>query len=125
MGVDARDDGLPLSRGLGADVVLDAWKGKDYVVQEARKAKGGRGVDAWVNVSDAKLAAATACAITRILGTVVQVALLTEVSIPSSKYVFRDFRVKGSFTCSQKEAEEMLDVVFKHDIKVELNMKLS
>jgi propanol-preferring alcohol dehydrogenase len=76
IGVDARDDGLALSREAGADIVLDARIGKDRVVHEAFKVTEGKGADATVNVSDAKTAAATACAITRKHGTMVQVALV-------------------------------------------------
>jgi propanol-preferring alcohol dehydrogenase len=45
-----------------------------------------------------------------------------EVSIPFSEYIFRDIRVRGSFICSPGEAEEMLQLVVKHDIKVESNI---
>ncbi|KAK5154657.1 hypothetical protein LTR04_005956 [Oleoguttula sp. CCFEE 6159] len=103
MGVIAGDDGLALSREVGADVVLDAPRGRDYVVQEVRKATGGRRVDVTVNFSDAKLAAATACAIMRTFGTVVQVALPPEISFLFSEYIFRDIRVEGLFICSKKK----------------------
>jgi propanol-preferring alcohol dehydrogenase len=45
-----------------------------------------------------------------------------EVSIPFEEYIFRDVRVKGSFLCSQKEAEEMLQCVVDHDIHIEKNI---
>jgi propanol-preferring alcohol dehydrogenase len=74
VGVDARDEGLELTRKGGADVVVDARKGDEAVVNEVKKVTNGEGVAATVNVSDAKTAAATSCAITRMHGTVVQVA---------------------------------------------------
>lgn len=43
-------------------------------------------------------------------------------SIPFEEYLFRDIRVKGSLICSQKECEEMLEVVAKHNIKVKTNL---
>jgi propanol-preferring alcohol dehydrogenase len=45
-----------------------------------------------------------------------------DVVIPFSEYIFRDIRVRGSFICSPKEAEEMLQLVVKHNIKVESNI---
>jgi propanol-preferring alcohol dehydrogenase len=44
------------------------------------------------------------------------------VSIPFSEYIFRDIRVRGSLICSPKEAEDMLDTVVKHNIKVKSNV---
>ncbi|KAJ9626322.1 hypothetical protein H2203_003954 [Taxawa tesnikishii (nom. ined.)] len=40
VGVDARDEGLELSRSAGADVVVDARKGKEKVVEEVQKVTG-------------------------------------------------------------------------------------
>lgn len=76
IGTDARDDGISLSREVGADLVLDARLGKDAVVREAFKATGGRGVDATITVSDAKSATATACALTRRHGIMVYVPVV-------------------------------------------------
>lgn len=78
IGVDASDEGLALSREAGADVVVDARLGKEQVAKQAFKATDGKGVHATLNVSDAKLAAATACAITRNHGTVIQIALVSQ-----------------------------------------------
>jgi propanol-preferring alcohol dehydrogenase len=79
LGVDAREDGIALSKEAGADCVLDARKGRDEVAQEALRVTGGKGVAATINVSDAKLAASTACAITQMHGTVIQVALVSSI----------------------------------------------
>ncbi|KAJ5609969.1 hypothetical protein N7510_006688 [Penicillium lagena] len=122
IGTDARDDGLSLSRAVGADLVLDARLGKEEIVRQVFKATDGRGVDATVTVSDAKPAISTACAITRRHGTMVYVPVGHEVCIPFQDMIFRDIRVKGSFLCSPKEAEEMLDIVVKHNIKVNTNI---
>lgn len=73
--IDARDGALELSKEMGADVVVDARKGREAVVEEVQKVTGGKGVDATVLVSDAKDAAATACAVTKMHGQVVMVAV--------------------------------------------------
>ncbi|KAK5069017.1 hypothetical protein LTR16_009759, partial [Cryomyces antarcticus] len=74
IGIDARDEGLQLSRTAGADVVIDARRGNEAVVAEVHKVTNGAGADATVNVSDAKSAAATACAVTKLHGVMVQIA---------------------------------------------------
>ena len=74
VGVDARDEALALSKEAGADVVVDARKGKEDVVKEVHKVTNGDGVHATVNLSEAKDAATTACAITKMHGTMVQIA---------------------------------------------------
>lgn len=77
IGVDARDEGIVLSGEAGADVVLDARLGKEHIARRVLEVTDGRGADATLNVSDAKLAAATACSITKNHGTMVQVALVS------------------------------------------------
>ncbi|KAI3527268.1 alcohol dehydrogenase GroES-like domain-containing protein [Colletotrichum filicis] len=95
IGIDARDEGLELTRTSGADVVLDARKKKEDVVREAKDAaNGGEGVDATLNLSDADSAAALACAVTKMHGTVVQIAQPGEVKIPFQELVFRDNGIK-------------------------------
>ncbi len=78
VGVEARDEGLELSTQVGADVVVDARQEKKAYVEQVQRATGGEGVDATVNVSDAKSAAATACAITKIHGKMIQIALVRD-----------------------------------------------
>ena len=85
VGVDARDESIALSREAGADIVLDARMGKEEVARQAREGTKGRGVDATLNLSNAKTAAATACAITRNHGTMVQIALVSRPYIPIFK----------------------------------------
>ena len=74
--VDARDEGIGLSQESGADVVLDARKGKDIVVEETKKATG-KGVDAVIELSGHPTAAEMGAAITRQHGTFVQVAVVS------------------------------------------------
>jgi propanol-preferring alcohol dehydrogenase len=74
VGVDARDEGLELTRELGADLVVDARTKKGDVVKEVMKVTGGEGCYATINLSDARSAAALACAITRMHGRVIQIA---------------------------------------------------
>lgn len=76
VGVDARDEGLALTKEAGADLVLDAREGKEKMVERVKGSTDGKGVHAALNVSDARSAAPTAAAITRNHGTVVQVALV-------------------------------------------------
>lgn len=85
IGIDARDEGLALTEKAGADVVIDARKGDEAAVEEVKKVTGGMGVDATVNVSDAKTAAATACAVTKMHGLVIQIA---QVSLAGTKSTF-------------------------------------
>lgn len=74
IGIDARDESLELSRQAGADVVIDARCGDEEVIKKVEEVTGGRRAEATVNVSDADSAAATACAVTRMHGTMVQIA---------------------------------------------------
>lgn len=141
VGVDARDEGLNLSKQSGADIVVDARKEKSEFVQEVQRATGGGGVHATVNVSDAKSAAATACAITKMHGKVVQIAqvsrcLLTgltedaeprwgqpdEVCVPMREFIFRDIRIEGSLICSKLQGQKMLQMMVDHNINVEKNV---
>ena len=69
IGLDARDAGLELSRKYGADVVVDVRKGDEETVKEVQSVTNGAGADVTITLSDAKGAAATACAITRMHGT--------------------------------------------------------
>lgn len=74
VGIDARDEGLELARQLGAHVVVDARVGKEKVVEEVNKVTNGLGVDSALTISDAPEAAALACAITKMHGTMIQIA---------------------------------------------------
>lgn len=141
VGVDARDEGLELTKKLGADVVVDARKEGDSLLEEVHRVTNGEGVAATVNVSDAAAAAATSCKITRIHGTVVQVAQVSEltpnlalsstpktnvsqpdnVTIPFTEIIFRDIRIRGSLIASAKEAQDMLNVAAEHKISVHTN----
>ena len=76
--VDAREDGLALSKEMGADVVLDAREGKEKVVEEVQKATGKqKGVDATIELSGHPTAAEMGAAITRQHGRLVQVAIVS------------------------------------------------
>jgi D-arabinose 1-dehydrogenase-like Zn-dependent alcohol dehydrogenase len=74
IGIDARDEGLQLSKKYGADIVIDARKGDEHVVKEVHSVTGDAGADVTITLSDAKTAAATACAATKMHGTMIQVA---------------------------------------------------
>lgn len=121
VGVDARDEGLALSKQAGADILVDAREGKEANVKTVKEATGGILVDAAVNVSDANSAAGLACAITRMHGKMLQIAQPENVVIPFREFVFRDVTVQGSLICSKGQAEDMLQAVAKHDVTVETN----
>jgi len=74
IGIDARDEGLELSKSAGADLVVDARKGKDEVVKEVQQATDGVGCYATVNISEGRTAADIACAVTMMHGRMVQIA---------------------------------------------------
>lgn len=122
VGIDARDEGLELSKKAGATVVLDARKGNEEVVKSVHDVTGGEGVACTLNVSDADGAAALSCAVTKMHGDMIQIAQPDNVSIPFRELVFRNIRVKGSLICSAEEAREMLQVVAEHGISVETNV---
>jgi propanol-preferring alcohol dehydrogenase len=138
VGVDARDEGLAMSKENGAHVVVDARKGKESVVAEVQKVRsalsilsrscthikqvtGGAGVDASITLSDADDAAGLACALTKMHGTMIQIAQPDNVTIPFAEFVFRDIRVKGSLLCSPEQSVDMLKFVAEHGIKVKTN----
>ncbi|KAK0636071.1 chaperonin 10-like protein [Bombardia bombarda] len=118
VGVDARDEGLALSRDNGADVVLDARKGKAAVVGEVQRLTDPAGVDAAITLADADGAAALACAVTKPHGTMVQVAQPDEVRVPFQELIFRDIRIKGSLICSYEESRDMMAFIAEHGVSV-------
>lgn len=121
IGVDARDGALELAKESGADVVIDARKGDEEVVKEVQKVTGGEGVKATCMVSDADGASALGCKITRMHGTLVQMAQPAQISIPFHEVVFRDIKIHGSLMSSVDEATRMLDVVAEHGVSVQRN----
>lgn len=74
VGIDARDEGLELAKDSGADILIDARQKKGKIVEEVMKVTNGMGADATINVSDADGAAALACAVTKMHGTMIQIA---------------------------------------------------
>ncbi|ROW13859.1 hypothetical protein VPNG_03650 [Cytospora leucostoma] len=127
IGIDARDEGLEISRAMGADVVVDARKGKDDVVKEIQDVTrdanpGNPGADATVTLSDAGSAAALGCAVTKMHGTMVQIAQPNEVVIPFHEFVFRDIGVKGSVISSPKESKAMVKFIAERGVKVKTNV---
>lgn len=78
--VDAREPGIELSKQCGADLVLDARDGEEAIEKAAKETTASGGVAATLNLSDAPTALPIACAITKVSGTVVQIAV---VSLPT------------------------------------------
>ena len=111
-----------MSEEYGADVVVDARKGKDQVVQEIQSITNGQGADATICISDHPDAASISCGATKMHGTMIMIAQPNTVSIPFQELIFRDVRIRGSLLCSQKEGDDMLACVRDHDIKVRTNV---
>ncbi|KAH7048360.1 chaperonin 10-like protein [Macrophomina phaseolina] len=121
VGIDAREEGLRLARETGADAVVDARMEKEEVVSEVQRVTGGKGADASVTLTDARGAAALACAVTRVHGLVVQIAQPDEVAVPFHELIFRDIKIHGSLVCSPDEAREMIKMVSENGISVKTN----
>ena len=66
-------------------------------------------------------AAATACAVTKMHGLMVQIAQPENVSVPFAELIFRDIKIIGSLIASPDDAVDMLDVVAKHKVSVNTN----
>ncbi|KAL1866681.1 hypothetical protein Daus18300_006625 [Diaporthe australafricana] len=112
IGIDARDEGLQISKDLGADIVIDARKGQNAVVKEVQEATrdanpGNPGVDATITLSDAPTAAALGCAVTKKHATMVQIAQPKDVVVPFQELVFRDIKIIGSVISSPEESNSM------------------
>ncbi|KAI1354240.1 GroES-like protein [Xylaria sp. FL0043] len=119
IGIDARDEGLQLSRDYGADVVLDGRREKADVVKEVQAVTDGKGVDSAIVL--AEHAEGLAAAVTRMHGTVVQVAQPDNISVPFEEIIFRDIRFKGTLVASSVESEGMMRCVAEHGVKVRTN----
>lgn len=119
--MDARDEGLSLSKENGADVVVDARKGKEAAVKEVHAVTKGMGADATLCISDAQSAAGLACAVTKMHGLMVQIAQPDNVEIPFPEFVFRDIRVHGSLICSAEQSRSMLKCIAEHGVTVKTN----
>ncbi len=116
--VDARDEGLALSKEYGADIIVDAREGKEAVVKEVHKVTNNEGVPSSIVLSDHKDATAIGAASTKMHGTVVQIAQPAEISVPFPEIIFRDIRIKGSLICNPDESKTMLDCIAKNGITV-------
>lgn len=122
VGVDARDEGLELSKECGADIVADAREGKDAVVKQILEATDGEGVDAALTISDAPDAAALACALTKMHGLMVQMGQPDVVNIPFADLALRDVRVQGSILCSPEESRGMLKFIAESGLAVKTSV---
>ena len=120
--IDARDEGIALSKKSGAKHVFDAREGTEKVVEEVKKLTDGLGVEAVCNTSEHDSSAALSCAITRMHGTVVQVAQPKTVSVPFQELIFRDIRLIGTLIGGGEISQEMIDVAGKNNISVETNI---
>lgn len=116
--------------------MVDARLGKEKVVEEVKKVTQNLGAEASLNFSDQETAAATAIAVTRNHGVMVQMAQPVNISIPFGELIFRHIKIHGSltgqcstlkvpqrkcrrYTDSRKDCLEILHTVSKHKIKVQ------
>jgi len=81
-----------------------------------RDLTNGEGADATVCISDAASASGLSCAVTKMHGTMVQVAQPPDVTIPFAEIIFRDIRIHGTLVASNGESEEMLKCIAEHGI---------
>jgi alcohol dehydrogenase, propanol-preferring len=120
--VDARDEGIELCKKAGAEHVLDVREGKEKVVEQAQALTGGLGMDCTINVSEHDTSAALSCAITRMHGTLVQVAQPAMVSVPFPELIFRNITIKGTLIAGQEVSQQMLNEVGRAGIDVETKL---
>lgn len=121
IGVDARDEGLELSKSYGADVVCDARKGKEQVVKEVQAVTNGAGADSSICISDHADACAISAACTKMHGILVQIAQPDTIAVPFNEIIFRDIKIHGSLVCTSEESVSMLDCIAKHGVTVKTN----
>jgi alcohol dehydrogenase, propanol-preferring len=122
VGIDVRDEALTISKESGADLVVDSREGDAAVISAVHGATNGRGAPATINISFARESVALSCAITKVHGTVVQVAEPDMVVIPPDELVFRDIRIRSLLIASGEDSRDMLDCVSKHGICVKTNL---
>ncbi|KAH0529027.1 hypothetical protein TsFJ059_003829 [Trichoderma semiorbis] len=120
--VDAREEGIELSRQCGAQLVLDARQGDEQLTTSITEAIGDDKIKATVVLSDHETACDTSCAITRPHGTIIQVAQPQRVSFPFRAIIFKDLHFEGSLVSGQKGLEDMIHFVLKHKIRVKTNI---
>lgn len=131
LAIDARDEGLQLAKQSGADVLVDAREPTESVIAKALDATGSPrgtkgivigGVDGTLNLSDAASAAATACAVTKMHGTMIQIAQpKPDFKIPFQELVMRDVRIQGSLIANKEQTREMLKLISESDFEVKTN----
>ncbi|TKA77264.1 hypothetical protein B0A49_03502 [Cryomyces minteri] len=123
LGVDARDQGLALSKKAGATLVADVRTGREELLKHITDATGGPLMAASIVLSDHVTASETACVITESHCDVIQVAQPPEkVVIDFREFIFRDIRLKGSMLASQEELQEMIQFVVDHNVQVETRL---
>jgi D-arabinose 1-dehydrogenase-like Zn-dependent alcohol dehydrogenase len=120
IGIDKREAALKLSADVGADVVIDASKGTDEIVQEVKDFTGGRGADVTVNLIEDEGGPALCCAMTRLNGQVLQISQPPIVKVPYHEFVFRGIKMIGSLISSKEDTDSMVDLVVKHGITAKI-----
>lgn len=123
--VDVKQDALDLAESyrLKPDVSILATQSSLEAMETITNAVRGsyRGVDAAILATDAPPAFDFAAAITRKHGTLVLLGQ-PEKGITLSYYnvIFRDLKLVGSLVGDKKDTEELVNLVAKHDIQVEI-----
>jgi alcohol dehydrogenase, propanol-preferring len=122
VGIDARDEGIALSKEVGCEHVFDARQGQEEVVKEVQALMEGSGIEATVNVLDHETATALSCAVTGMYRRIIQIAQPDQVSVPMHKLVLSDIQIIGSLISSALAAKDMLSSVAGHIITVKANV---
>lgn len=119
--VDAREEALALCTEFAADLVVDARSGDEEVIKKIHSVTSGEGVQATINASDHPSSVSLACAMTKMHGQLIQVALTDSVNIPYAELIFRDIRICGTLIGSGEEAKSMLSDVARFGVDVKTN----
>ncbi|KAL7951996.1 GroES-like protein [Trichoderma barbatum] len=116
--VDAREEGLELSKECGAQLVLDARKGDEQLTAAITEAIGDDKIKATVVLSDHGTACDIACTITQPHGTIIQVAQAQRVPFHFRAIIFKNLHFEGSLASGQEELEDVVTFVLKRSGKV-------
>jgi alcohol dehydrogenase, propanol-preferring len=84
-----------------------------------RSRRTGGFVKTSIVLSDASPATELGAAITRMQGTLVQVAQPAKVVLRFQEIIFRDIRLVGSLLASQSQLQDLVNFVVEHRIRVE------
>lgn len=103
-----------MSSEIKPDVVINASTELDEKVSHMEK------VDGAVNCNDSLASAQLGMRILKRGGTFVMVGGQKEISVSAADLIHRDIRIKGSLVCTQNQVHEMVDLVDRFHISVDV-----